>query len=172
MAGQRVTSRDLRAMLQKAALFVLLTSSILEIFTPSQSLPGSGSHRDLHGAPNEVRVSWSFRGLQGVSAAPVAAPNVFSCTGSCCPPKQSPKLWSAPTQNGPIKTRLSFQTAFSDPAYVAKYTLAYQKLRELQNSNSSDPRGWLQQANVHCAYCANTYGMDIHRTWLFFPWHR
>jgi hypothetical protein len=172
MAGQRVTSRDLRAMLQKAALLILLTSCILDIFTPSPSLAGSGSHKDLHGAPNGVRVWRVFGGLQGVSAAPVAAPNVFSCTGSCCPPKQSPKLWSASAQNGPMKMRLSFQTAFSDPAYVAKYTLAYQKLRELQNSNASDPRGWLQQANVHCAYCANTYGMDIHRTWLFFPWHR
>ncbi|GAQ90885.1 hypothetical protein KFL_006970040 [Klebsormidium nitens] len=157
------------ALLQRVALLILLTNSLLDtcnwLFHPE---PALGSQGDLQA---RFRPLQGFR-VTGVAAAPVSAPNVFSCTGSCCPPKQSPKLWSPQLQSGPVRTRLSFQTAFSDPAYVSKYKLAYQKLRELQASNASDPRGWLQQANVHCAYCSNTYGMDIHRTWLFFPWHR
>lgn len=158
-----------RAWLQRAALCILLTNALLEScgwLLQSEHANGSASNLQASFSPLQ-----GFR-FVGVAAAPVSAPNVFSCTGSCCPPKQSPKLWSPPLQNGPLRTRLSFQTAFSDPAYVSKYKLAYQRLRELQTSNASDPRGWLQQANVHCAYCSNTYGMDIHRTWLFFPWHR
>jgi len=44
----------------------------------------------------------------------------------------------------------------------------------------SDPRSFYQQANVHCAYCAAAYRqagrpqlpLQIHYSWLFFPFHR
>ncbi|KAF7081980.1 hypothetical protein CFC21_085871 [Triticum aestivum] len=43
-----------------------------------------------------------------------------------------------------------------------------------------DPRSFSQQWHVHCAYCEGAYEqigypklkIDIHRSWLFFPWHR
>ncbi|KAH6754880.1 hypothetical protein C2S53_019616 [Perilla frutescens var. hirtella] len=43
-----------------------------------------------------------------------------------------------------------------------------------------DPRSFRQQANVHCAYCEYAYDqvgfhdleLQIHRSWLFFPFHR
>ncbi|KAK9150050.1 hypothetical protein Syun_008359 [Stephania yunnanensis] len=43
------------------------------------------------------------------------------------------------------------------------------------------PRNFLQQANVHCAYCNAAYEqvgitprteIQVHSSWLFFPWHR
>ncbi|GER36493.1 polyphenol oxidase [Striga asiatica] len=44
----------------------------------------------------------------------------------------------------------------------------------------SDPRSFRQQANVHCAYCDGAYDqtnlpdleLQVHNSWLFFPWHR
>ncbi|CAI9772899.1 unnamed protein product [Fraxinus pennsylvanica] len=45
---------------------------------------------------------------------------------------------------------------------------------------SDDPRSFMQQANVHCAYCNLTFEetghenvkLQIHNCWLFLPWHR
>ncbi|KAJ4976221.1 hypothetical protein NE237_001327 [Protea cynaroides] len=43
-----------------------------------------------------------------------------------------------------------------------------------------DPRNFAKQANVHCAYCNGAFDqngypnleLQIHFSWLFFPWHR
>ncbi|KAE8689839.1 Polyphenol oxidase [Hibiscus syriacus] len=43
-----------------------------------------------------------------------------------------------------------------------------------------DPRSFTQQANIHCTYCAGAYDqvgfpgleLQIHYSWLFFPFHR
>ena len=44
-----------------------------------------------------------------------------------------------------------------------------------------DPRNFIQQAKVHCAYCNGAYHLrnpfqdtklNIHRSWFFFPFHR
>jgi hypothetical protein len=57
------------------------------------------------------------------------------------------------------------------PDEVTRLRLAYQKLRERTASDASDPRGWMQQAMVHCWQCGGS-GTDIHQSWTFFPWHR
>src|SRR5258708_1213414 len=52
---------------------------------------------------------------------------------------------------------------------------AYAALRELSIKDPNDPRGWRQQANVHCYYCSGGYdtiGTEIHGNWSFLPWHR
>ncbi|KAF0918949.1 hypothetical protein E2562_027500 [Oryza meyeriana var. granulata] len=44
----------------------------------------------------------------------------------------------------------------------------------------TDPRSFYQQANIHCAHCTGTYwqvgypelAVQIHYSWLFFPFHR
>ena len=59
-----------------------------------------------------------------------------------------------------------------DDSEVARLRLAYQKLRELTTSDANDPRGWMQQANVHCWNCGGGSGADIHGSWTFLPWHR
>ncbi|XP_057812292.1 polyphenol oxidase I, chloroplastic-like [Salvia miltiorrhiza] len=66
------------------------------------------------------------------------------------------------------------------PAYIAKYERAMAKMRELDVTDPDDPRGFTQQANVHCAYCNGPYdqvgfpGLDlqVHNSWTFFPFHR
>ena len=61
----------------------------------------------------------------------------------------------------------------SDANETNRLRLAYQKLRELSVSDPSDPRGWAQQANIHCFRCAgNPNGSDVHQSWTFLPWHR
>jgi polyphenol oxidase len=54
---------------------------------------------------------------------------------------------------------------------VTRLRLAYQRLRDLTASDPTDPRGWMQQAHVHCWNCGGS-STDIHGSWTFFPWHR
>ncbi|KAF5727201.1 aureusidin synthase-like [Tripterygium wilfordii] len=42
-----------------------------------------------------------------------------------------------------------------------------------------DPRSFMRQADMHCLYCTGAYNqqhtnypLNIHGSWLFFPWHR
>lgn len=63
---------------------------------------------------------------------------------------------------------------------IAKYKEAITKLRELYVSDPDDPRGWMQQANVHCQFCNGAFDqlgyddvlLQVHYSWLFLPWHR
>ncbi|HEV7645310.1 MAG TPA: tyrosinase family protein [Pyrinomonadaceae bacterium] len=62
-----------------------------------------------------------------------------------------------------------------DATEVTRLQNAYQALRNLQTTNPSDPRGWMQQANVHCYNCSGGYdpsSYEIHGGWWFMPWHR
>lgn len=57
----------------------------------------------------------------------------------------------------------------------ARLASAYAALRALTVSNPNDPRGWMQQANVHCFNCSGGYqasNVEIHGGWWFLPWHR
>ncbi|KAG6392108.1 hypothetical protein SASPL_146318 [Salvia splendens] len=63
--------------------------------------------------------------------------------------------------------------------YLAKYEEAVRQMKALDKTDPDDPRGFTQQANVHCAYCNNAYyqvgtelPISVHFSWLFFPWHR
>ncbi|KAL8508607.1 hypothetical protein ACS0TY_019016 [Phlomoides rotata] len=62
------------------------------------------------------------------------------------------------------------------PEYVYKYNMAVDIMKRLP---ADDPRSFMQQANIHCAYCNNVYkqggtnvDLQIHNSWLFFPFHR
>jgi polyphenol oxidase len=58
---------------------------------------------------------------------------------------------------------------------VTRLQTAYQALRNLTTSNPNDPRGWMQQGNVHCFNCSGGYdpsNIEIHGSWWFLPWHR
>jgi polyphenol oxidase len=58
---------------------------------------------------------------------------------------------------------------------VTRLQKAYQALRDLTVSKPSDPRGWMQQASVHCFNCSGGYdpsNVEIHGGWWFLPWHR
>ncbi|CAM6096289.1 unnamed protein product [Calypogeia fissa] len=65
-----------------------------------------------------------------------------------------------------------------DEENIRKYERAMALMRALP---PEDPRSHLAQANIHCAYCEDTYGhfnststvkFDVHHCWLFLPFHR
>ncbi|MED6156700.1 hypothetical protein PIB30_016856 [Stylosanthes scabra] len=61
---------------------------------------------------------------------------------------------------------------------IADYKEAIKRMREL---SPDDPRSFTQQANIHCAYCHDSYALNgstappqvkVHFNWLFAPFHR
>jgi polyphenol oxidase len=85
----------------------------------------------------------------------------------CSPPSGTPVDLVIPKLQNIQRKAVAELTA----SEVTRLRLAYSKLRALTESDPSDPRGWMQQANVHCWQCGAS-GTDIHGSWTFFPWHR
>jgi polyphenol oxidase len=148
----------------------------------------SGSKNEKQVMPSDVLPFSSRRQFLWRGGATLAALGLFQqpllgqCPTSpvgpmnCAPPSGSNQTidWT-PDPNLPMRTRWS---AF-DPAGAAnlqKLNQAYAALRKLTSTNPDDPRGWMQQANVHCWYCGGgqdeMQGPEIHGCWWFFPWHR
>ncbi|KAJ7520641.1 hypothetical protein O6H91_19G015100 [Diphasiastrum complanatum] len=116
-------------------------------------------------------------------AAPIQPPDLTQCQKAALPPGSNPKCClPVPTkttdfqfdQSLPMRVRMAAHLV--DAAYIAKYNRAYELLRALP---ADDPRTYLQQAAVHCAFCESAYlqkntseKLQIHFSWLFFPWHR
>lgn len=127
-------------------------------------------------------------GTTAVSGAAFAAPiDVTKCgeattlpTGvtkiDCCPPPNPDIIdFTFPSKTQPLRIRPPAHTL--DAKYVAKFKKAMQLMRDLP---SDDPHSFAQQAAIHCAYCDSSYQMvgfpnkkiDVHFSWLFFPFHR
>ena len=85
----------------------------------------------------------------------------------CAPPAGTAVDFVIPQTQNVIRKSVGELTANE----VTRLRLAYQKVRDLTVSDPTDPRGWLQQAHVHCWMCGGSGG-DIHGSWTFFPWHR
>ncbi|KAL6530360.1 hypothetical protein OROHE_014713 [Orobanche hederae] len=100
---------------------------------------------------------------------------------NCCP-TPGPPLVSEITDFIPsaaaaaIRVRSAIQSADGGLTMV-KYRKAVELMKQLP---ADDPRSFMQQANVHCAYCNGAYyqqgfpdlKFEIHKSWLFFPFHR
>ncbi|CAN0909161.1 Aureusidin synthase [Linum grandiflorum] len=97
----------------------------------------------------------------------------------CCPPKNvldDPIIdfqFPDPATN-PIRVRRSANRLDKDS--IAKYEKAVALMRSLPYS---DPRSYTRQANLHCQYCTGSFLQEnselpvrVHKTWIFFPWHR
>uniref|UniRef100_A0A803QFV7 Tyrosinase copper-binding domain-containing protein n=1 Tax=Cannabis sativa TaxID=3483 RepID=A0A803QFV7_CANSA len=118
-------------------------------------------------------------------AAPVQAPDLSKCgeadlpegslPANCCPPNSSQIINFKP----PVVNRLRVRPAAhkADKEFVAKYNKALELMKALPDT---DPRSFSQQADIHCAYCNGAYDqngfpgveLQIHNSWLFFPFHR
>ncbi|HKU14247.1 MAG TPA: tyrosinase family protein [Steroidobacteraceae bacterium] len=86
-----------------------------------------------------------------------------------CEPPGAPgtaKPWRSDCR--PIRPRRPASTLSA--AEITKLKDAYQAMRALSTSDPNDPRGFTQQANVHCWYCGA--GTQVHFSWQFFAWHR
>ncbi|KAG6395814.1 hypothetical protein SASPL_141943 [Salvia splendens] len=121
-------------------------------------------------------------------ASPPPPPDLAKCTRGtnlnlrqpldvdCCPPFSENALdYKLPSATD-IRVRPAAHLADND--FIAKYEKATELMKALP---ADDPRNFMQQANVHCAYCNLTYDqgaadpsnkLQIHFSWLFFPWHR
>jgi len=119
-------------------------------------------------------------------ANPIAPPDITQCElvplpsdsdpSNCCPPTSTKiKNFEFPSASSPMRIRPAAHLV--DKAYVAKYAKAIALMKSLPDD---DPRSFKNQANVHCAYCDGAYHqagfpdleLQIHFSWLFFPWHR
>jgi polyphenol oxidase len=91
----------------------------------------------------------------------------------CSPPNHGTATHITFNTSAPVLPRKSVWD-LSGPE-VTRLQKAYTALRNLSISNPNDPRGWMQQANVHCFYCSGGYdasNVEIHGGWWFLPWHR
>ncbi|KAL0293377.1 UNVERIFIED_CONTAM: Polyphenol oxidase I, chloroplastic [Sesamum radiatum] len=99
----------------------------------------------------------------------------------CCPPTSETII----DYKLPPVTKMKIRPAAQNltPEYIYKYNKAIECMKQLQKDNPNDPRGFMQQANIHCAYCNGAYTYDtqpgqdpftlqVHNSWLFFPFHR
>ncbi|CAK7350629.1 unnamed protein product [Dovyalis caffra] len=119
-------------------------------------------------------------------AKPIEAPELTQCElvdlpskedpSNCCPPTTTKiKDFKFPSSSSPMRIRRAAHLV--DAADVAKYAKAIALMKSLPDD---DPRSFKNQANVHCAYCNGAYhqagfpdlDLQIHFSWLFFPWHR
>ncbi|KAL6011345.1 hypothetical protein ACLOJK_001791 [Asimina triloba] len=97
---------------------------------------------------------------------------------SCCPPKRESEEtvidFQFPSPSDPVRVRRPAHLV--DPEYVAKY---HEALTLMRNLHYTHPHSFKRQADMHCIYCTGAYNqlnssalLKIHRSWLFFPWHR
>ncbi|EYU26236.1 hypothetical protein ABFS82_08G199400 [Erythranthe guttata] len=120
-------------------------------------------------------------------AAPITSPDISKCTTgtnlntqkpldiNCCPPQSAEII----DYQLPPVTQMRYRPAahLAGKEYYAKFEKAVALMKALP---ADDPRSFMQQANVHCAYCNLTYPqtgdpklkLQIHNCWHFFPWHR
>ncbi|XP_055820807.1 polyphenol oxidase B, chloroplastic-like [Solanum dulcamara] len=135
----------------------------------------------LYGVANAIPLA--------ASAAPTPPPDLSSCSKakisateevsySCCAPRPD-DLNKVPYYKFPSMTKLRIRPPAhaADEEYIAKYNLAISRMKDLDKTQPSNPIGFKQQANIHCAYCNGAYVIDgkvlqVHNSWLFFPFHR
>ncbi|XP_073154703.1 polyphenol oxidase I, chloroplastic-like [Henckelia pumila] len=158
--------------------------------------PDGGQNQNVEGKVDRRNMLLGLGGLYGAtnlvptpsaSANPIQSPQLDKCgaatnlnTGkqldiNCCPPTSETVVdYKIPpflrTKTRPAAHRVS-------PEYIFKYNLAVDRMKRLP---ADDPRNFMQQANIHCAYCNGAYDqpgqgtldLQVHNSWLFFPFHR
>lgn len=132
--------------------------------------------------------------LNNANAAPIPAPDFSACQTdgaydirskdplfvNCCPPASSETFEYEIPAFTQRRMRRAAQNVEDDPEFVAKYNEGIRRMKYLDVVDPDDPRGFTQQANIHCAYCNGPHnqplepGSDekdilIHGNWLFFP---
>ncbi|KAG5023313.1 hypothetical protein AAZX31_07G178200 [Glycine max] len=95
-----------------------------------------------------------------------------------CPPPPFKDYELPPHDDKTLPLRIRPAAHLVTDDYIAKYEEA---VRRMQDLPPDDPRSFMQQANVHRAYCDGRgynqkgfadYKLDVHGSWIFFPWHR
>lgn len=92
-----------------------------------------------------------------------------------CAPINPPVTATPFTPNTALPMRVRKSAFDLDVDEIARLKAAFAALRRLSEDDPLDPRGWLNQAHVHCWYCGGPQGdssTEIHGSWDFMPWHR
>ncbi|KAG9449733.1 hypothetical protein H6P81_009698 [Aristolochia fimbriata] len=96
----------------------------------------------------------------------------------CCPPKRESDepVYDFQFSNPTEPKRIRRPAYLMDEDYIAKYEKAIKIMKQFPYE---DPLNFMRQADMHCIYCNGAYNQlnssywyKIHRSWLFFPWHR
>ncbi|KAL0443692.1 UNVERIFIED_CONTAM: Polyphenol oxidase II, chloroplastic [Sesamum latifolium] len=137
----------------------------------------------LYGAANLVSDSQAY-------AAPIEPPEFKNCgvardvqsnkilDVNCCPPVTDKVIdYKLPPVTN-LRTRPAAHRVSKE--YIAKFEEAIRRMKALDKDDPTDPRGFMQQANIHCAYCNGAHDqvgfkdldLQVHNSWLFFPFHR
>uniref|UniRef100_F6I2B6 Polyphenol oxidase C-terminal domain-containing protein n=1 Tax=Vitis vinifera TaxID=29760 RepID=F6I2B6_VITVI len=138
-----------------------------------RSTSSSKSGESPLGKLDRRNVLLGLGGLYGVSglgaadpfafAAPISPPDLSECGAAdlpagaqptnCCPPVSSKIIdFKLPPKNSPFRIRPAAHLASKE--YIAKYKKAIELMKALPDD---DPRSFMQQADVHCAYCNGAY---------------
>eukprot|EP00262_Sarcandra_glabra_P015359 TRINITY_DN4720_c0_g1_i1.p1 TRINITY_DN4720_c0_g1~~TRINITY_DN4720_c0_g1_i1.p1 ORF type:complete len:604 (-),score=41.93 TRINITY_DN4720_c0_g1_i1:63-1874(-) len=133
------------------------------------------------------KIDNGIKNIEEASGIPIS-PDLKTCHASytknvshyvyCCPPtpeSEEPFIdFKFPDPSEPLRIRRPAHLI--DDAYIAKYAKALTIMRQL---GYDDPHSFRRQADMHCIYCTGAYYqtnstviLNIHRSWLFFPWHR
>ncbi|KAI5060167.1 hypothetical protein GOP47_0024587 [Adiantum capillus-veneris] len=106
---------------------------------------------------------------------PPGVPSAPATSVSCCllPPTKPIIDYELPSKPKIHRRRPAHKV---DDDYISKYNKAYELMKALP---SSDPRSFMRQADIHCAFCNGAYNqlgstnkLQVHFSWLFLPWHR
>jgi|GEM_PF-922137 len=112
-------------------------------------------------------------GLRGTRLWAQQSPPQKELPINCAPPSHGSPRPIRFDPSAPIKPRKSAWDL--SQMELDRLNAAYQALRNLTTTDPNDPRGWMQQANVHCFNCSGGYdpsNVEIHGSWWFLPWHR
>ncbi|CAM6107833.1 unnamed protein product [Calypogeia fissa] len=140
-----------------------------------------------------IAISWIF--ATAVNSAPimidfnVCEPAVYPAdpanfTGPtlslmCCPLKPTKPIIDGPPPPSTKELRVRKASQCTDAEYATKIKKGYELMKALPDD---DPRSFTQQWYLHCSYCGGSFltrnstggaePIDIHFSWLFYPWHR
>ncbi|XP_068643026.1 polyphenol oxidase I, chloroplastic-like [Aristolochia californica] len=141
-------------------------SALVRIFADTTFTAGEETNEHRH-APLAADLSTCHRSLTDADV-PVY----------CCPPNREsdePVVdFQFPSPSEPKRIRRPAHLVDED--YIAKYEKAIKIMKKFPYE---DPLNFMRQADMHCIYCTGAYNQlnssyfyKIHRSWLFFPWHR
>lgn len=137
----------------------------------------SFSRRVVIGAVGQAALSMGMPWLLRARAQPAPLPMAGNLPINCAPvnpPATAVKF----TPDTALAMRVRKSAFDLDRTEVERLAAAYAALRRLSRDDPLDPRGWLNQAHVHCWYCGGPKGdeagagPEIHGSWNFLPWHR
>ncbi|XP_027929473.1 polyphenol oxidase I, chloroplastic-like [Vigna unguiculata] len=157
--------------------FILNTST--QTYKPFHGLTATTSNHRHKNIDHSFSVSKAIS-LNITHCFPAELPSNPITDNHCCPSKPSFsnlidfKDFASP--NATLRVRKPFHML--DEQYIAKFEKGIALMKALPQD---DPRSFIQQAKVHCAYCNGAYHLeppfqdtkfDIHVSWFFFPFHR